>query len=62
MNTHEPLSGVDAAWLRMDEPTNLMTITGVLVLDAPMDVETFKALLEERLLGFVRFRQRVRDP
>ena len=62
MNTHEPLSGVDAAWLRMDEPTNLMTITGVLVLDAPMDIGTFKTLLEERLLGFVRFRQRVRDP
>ncbi len=31
MPPHEPLSGVDAAWLRMDEPTNLMTITGVLV-------------------------------
>jgi diacylglycerol O-acyltransferase len=62
MNTHEPLSGVDAAWLRMDEPTNLMTITAVLVLEDPMDVETLKELLEERFLGFTRFRQRVRDP
>ncbi len=62
MPPHEPLSGVDAAWLRMDEPTNLMTITGVLVLDDPMDVDTLKALLEERFLGFDRFRQRVRDP
>ncbi|WP_263785651.1 WS/DGAT/MGAT family O-acyltransferase [Salinibacter grassmerensis] len=62
MPPHEPLSGIDAAWLRMDEPTNLMTITGVLVLDAPMDVDTFKTLLEERFLGFDRFRQRVRDP
>ena len=62
MPPHEPLSGVDAAWLRMDEPTNLMTITGVLVLDDPMDVGTLKALLEERFLGFDRFRQRVRDP
>ncbi|WP_232798195.1 wax ester/triacylglycerol synthase family O-acyltransferase [Salinibacter altiplanensis] len=60
--TPEPLSGVDAAWLRMDEPTNLMTITGVLLLDDPMDVDTLKALLEERFLGFDRFRQRVRDP
>ncbi|MEF8817068.1 MAG: wax ester/triacylglycerol synthase family O-acyltransferase [Salinibacter sp.] len=62
MTSHEPLSGVDAAWLRMDEPTNLMTITGVLVLDDPMGIDTFKTLLEERLLGFDRFRQRVRDP
>ncbi len=62
MNTHEPLSGVDAAWLRMDDPTNLMTITAVLVLEDPMDVETLTELLEERFLGFMRFRQRVRDP
>lgn len=62
MNAPEPLSGVDAAWLRMDDPTNLMTITAVLALEDPIDVPTFKALLEERLLGFTRFRQRVRDP
>jgi WS/DGAT/MGAT family acyltransferase len=62
MKTHEPLSGVDAAWLRMDDPTNLMTITAVLVLDDPMDVGTLKEVIEERLLGFTRFRQRVRDP
>ena len=62
MKTHEPLSGVDAAWLRMDEPTNLMTITAVLVLEDPMDLETLKELLEERFLGFTRFRQCVRDP
>jgi WS/DGAT/MGAT family acyltransferase len=61
MKTHEPLSGVDAAWLRMDDPTNLMTITAVLVLEDPMDAGTLKELLEERLLGFTRFRQRVRD-
>ncbi len=61
MKTHEPLSGVDAAWLRMDDPTNLMTITAVLVLEDTMDVGTLKEVLEERLLGFTRFRQRVRD-
>lgn len=61
MKTHEPLSGVDAAWLRMDDPTNLMTITAVLVLDDPIELGTFKGLIEERLLGFTRFRQRVRD-
>ncbi len=62
MKTHEPLSGVDAAWLRMDEPTNLMTITVVLELAAPMELATLKSLLEERFLGFTRFRQRVRNP
>ena len=62
MKTHEPLSGVDAAWLRMDDPTNLMTITVVLELADPMDVNTLKALLKERFLGFARFRQRVQDP
>jgi WS/DGAT/MGAT family acyltransferase len=62
MKSTEPLSGVDAAWLRMDDPTNLMTITGVLVLEDPMDIGTLKDLLKERFLGFTRFRQRVRDP
>lgn len=62
MKTHERLSGVDTAWLRMDEPTNLMTITAVFVLEDSMDVDTLKELLRERLLGFPRFRQRVRDP
>jgi WS/DGAT/MGAT family acyltransferase len=61
MKAHEPLSGVDAAWLRMDDPTNLMTITSVLVLEDRMDLATFKELIEERLLGFLRFRQRVRE-
>ena len=26
----EPLSNVDAAWLHMEDPTNLMTITAVM--------------------------------
>ncbi len=59
MRQREPLSGVDTAWLRMDHPTNLMTITGVLILEDPMDIETFREVIEERLLGFTRFRQRV---
>lgn len=61
MRRRESLSGVDTAWLRMDHPTNLMTITGVLILEDPMDIDTFRALVEERLLGFMRFRQRVVD-
>lgn len=61
MRPLEPLSGVDSTWLRMDDPTNLMTITGVLVLEDPIDVETFKEVLRERFLGFARFRKRVRE-
>ena len=28
-----PMSSVDAAWLGMEDPTNLMMVTGVLMLD-----------------------------
>ena len=34
---------VDASWLRMDDPTNLMVVTGVLVLDAPVPVDRIRA-------------------
>jgi len=57
--TRKPLSAVDTAWLRMEDPTNLMMITGVMVFGAPMDYERLKATLEYQLLRFDRFRQRV---
>ena len=31
------MSSADAAWLRMDRPTNLMVINGVLWFDEPVD-------------------------
>jgi diacylglycerol O-acyltransferase / wax synthase len=52
-------SPVDAAWLAMEEPTNLMMVTGILVLDGRVDHDRFRGLLEERLLSFDRFSQRV---
>ena len=55
----EPVSAVDHAWLRMDDPTNLMIINGVLVLGAPVTRERVRRLLETRLLPIPRFRQRV---
>ena len=55
----ELLSPVDAAWLSMDEPTNLMVVNGILTLDRPLDVEKFMAVLEHRWLSYGRFRQRV---
>lgn len=54
----EPMSKVDTAWLRMEKPTNLMMITGVLMLDSALDLERFKQLIGERFLSFKRFRQK----
>ena len=53
---------VDAAWLAMEDPTNLMMVTGVLVLDGRLDDARFRRLLEERLLPFPRFRRRIEQP
>ncbi|HVT19159.1 MAG TPA: wax ester/triacylglycerol synthase family O-acyltransferase [Thermoanaerobaculia bacterium] len=55
----ELLSGVDNAWLRMDEPANLMQINGVLVLEERVEVEAIKAIVRQRLLPIPRFRQLV---
>jgi diacylglycerol O-acyltransferase / wax synthase len=55
----EPMSAVDYAWLRMDEPANLMIINGVLVLDEPVDFERLRSVVEHRLAVLPRFRQRV---
>jgi diacylglycerol O-acyltransferase len=59
----ERLASVDAAWLRMEEPTNLMMITAVLWFDEPPDEQRLKAVLRERLVErFPRFRQRLVEP
>ncbi len=57
-----PLSDVDAAWLKMEDPTNLMMVTGVLTFARPVDIDYLRALVEARLLQFERFRQRVVRP
>jgi len=59
----ERMSSVDTAWLRMDTPTNLMMIVGVMMFDGVIDAARFKRTLEARLLRYARFRQRVdQDP
>ncbi len=55
----ERLSSVDYAWLRMDEPANLMIINGVLVLDEPVDFGRLRSVVERRLAVLPRFHQRV---
>jgi diacylglycerol O-acyltransferase / wax synthase len=58
----EAFTTIDAAWLRMDQPTNLMMIVGVLMFDEPIDFERLQQTIVNRLLPFERFRQRVTYP
>ena len=53
-----PFSHVDNAWWRMDEPTNLMMITGVMVFGTRMDFQRLRTTIEQGLLRFDRFRER----
>ena len=59
---NETFTPVDAAWLHMDKPTNLAVIVGVMMFDAPLDYERFRATVTERLLIYDRFKQRVKEP
>lgn len=54
----EPISKVDTAWLRMERPTNLMMITGVISFDRAVDVERLKQTIAARFLSFKRFQQK----
>jgi len=58
----EAMSNVDAAWLHMEDRTNLMLITGVLSFYERLEFAKLKELIEDRLLGYDRFRQRVVEP
>ncbi len=60
-SAREEMSKVDTAWLRMESPTNLMMITGVLMFEQRLPVPAFKRLLGERFLAFRRFRQKAVD-
>ena len=55
------MSKVDTAWLRMEQPTNLMMINGVIVMGGPVDYERLLEVIERRLLAFRRFRQKAED-
>ena len=58
----ENLSPVDAAWLRMEEPTNLMMVTGLLTFSGQIDATRLRRTLQERLLSLPRFTQRAVEP
>ncbi len=60
-STREPFSKVDTAWLRMEQPTNLMMINGVIMLDRQFDYAKLLEAIEQRFLTFRRFRQKAVD-
>ena len=60
--TRQRLAPLDTLFLRMEDPTNPMMVTGVIVFGAPIDAQRFKQTIEDRLLIFDRFRQRVAYP
>lgn len=55
----ERMSKVDTAWLRMDSASNLMMIVGVWVIRPGLRYEDLRQRIEERLLKYPRFLQRV---
>jgi len=55
----ERMTKVDTAWLRMDSDHNLMMILGVWTLRPGIAYEALCERVEERLLKYPRFRQRV---
>jgi diacylglycerol O-acyltransferase / wax synthase len=59
----EWMSPVDAAWLRMDGPTNPMMITSLLLFDRPLSLEKVERVLRERLVpANARFRRVAEEP
>jgi WS/DGAT/MGAT family acyltransferase len=54
----ERISGIDTAWLRMEHPTNLMMITGIMIFAERLPYERLREVLESRFLKYRRFTQR----
>lgn len=57
-----PLSHVDAAWLSMEDPTNLMMVNGILMFKDAVDFDDFVEVIRHRWLRFDRFQQHVVYP
>jgi diacylglycerol O-acyltransferase len=58
----KPLASVDSAWLRMDEPGNLMIVTSVLVLREPVPFACYRDFIASRLDALPRLRERIVKP
>jgi diacylglycerol O-acyltransferase len=57
----ERMTKVDTAWLRMDSPGNLMMIVGVWTFQPGIRYPELSRRVEERLLRYNRFHQRVEE-
>jgi len=55
----ERMSKVDTAWLRMDSASNLMMINGVWTVSPGITLAALRERVQQRLLQYPRFRQRV---
>ena len=60
-STREAMSKVDTAWLRMESPTNLMMISGVMILSGKLDLGKLRRIITTRFLSFRRFRHKAVD-
>ena len=63
-NVHDgtPLTYVDTAWLHMEDPTNLMMVTGIFIFDRPLDFARVRDTLQGRMADrFPRLRHRVKQ-
>ncbi len=54
----ESMRKVDTAWLRMESPSNLMMITGLMFLDKLPDYHVFLEMVEKNFLSYRRFKQK----
>ena len=53
------VSSPDAAWLRMESPTNPMTITGIMGFGSRLEMADLRRFVDERLVRFDRFAMRI---
>ena len=55
----ELVANSDAVWFTMEDSTNLMTVSGLMRFDDLVDHERLKQTIENRLLTYKRFKQRM---
>ncbi|MEO5698774.1 MAG: wax ester/triacylglycerol synthase family O-acyltransferase [Burkholderiaceae bacterium] len=58
-SSSQRMSRVDTAWLRMDNDVNLMMIVGIWLLQPAITREALCERIEDKLLKYARFRQKV---
>jgi len=57
-SAREKVSAVDTAWLRMDRPSNLMMISGVLIFRERVSLARLRRVIAKRFVVFERFHMR----